>query len=197
MIRYISNSLTDQFGRRNFVDSNGVCVGVKEFPDGNPLLWAVVPAGSDEPLPKDYEQDAPLHMALDREPYVFGDVKVIQSENMPGTEIARIHLISDQEVVNHDFKPDSFDKILYVVISKADNLYFADFKMTVNDKKRLFGNVDNLRMKLKNFQDMVNEVRGKLWGLSSELEGLMTIVDAMDYDKKLIDKETTDGRNGQ
>ena len=196
MIRYISNSLTDEFGRRNFVDSNGVCVGVKEFPDGNPLMWAITRKGFPEPVQKDYDSAVPLHIALDREEYVFGDVKVVQSENQPGVQLAKILLVADVKP-GGDYDQDAFDKELYVVISKADNLYFADFKMSMTDKKKLFGNVDNLRMKLKHFEDEVNEVRGKLWGLSSELEDLMTIVDAMDYGKKLIDKEIADGRNGQ
>lgn len=183
MIRYISNAITDELGRRNFVDSNGVGIGLKEFPDGRPLLWTVVQGSESEPEAVAYDTDVPLHVALDRQPYVFGDVGVVQSEHNDGVELAKIQLISDVRPENPSILPDACDKVLYVVISKADNLYFADLKMSMNDKKKLFGNVDALKAKIHSLRiDMGRVVKG--------LHELETIVDAMDYGGQLVDKES-------
>jgi len=184
MIRFVSNSITDQLGRSNFVDSNGLCVGLKEFPDGNPLLWTTVPWSSNESDPKleeppDVSAIKPrcsLRSFLDGSCYIFGYVAVEKSDINEGVEFAKIRLVRDDCEA-------AAGLILYIVISKPDDLYFADFKMSIDDRKKLFGNMDSLKGKIRSLQL-------ELGRLTKIVDSMRTIVDVMEYEQKITTQDS-------
>ena len=162
----MANSLTDQLGRSNFVDSNGTCVGFKEYPDGSPLLWRVENRSfSDEKRNlsvSDFDRKGGIREFLDKRKSLFGFMSLCQMEEEGGITYAQIDLAPEVGPV------DPCD-VLYVLLSKPGDVYFTDFTMTTHDKKSLFGELGMIRTAVSKIRYDLNAILKDV----SRLEGMV------------------------